>query len=247
MNNLLNKSKLFLKRNSSTILTCIGAAGVVLTAVTAAKATPKAMALLRQAEDDKQDKLTKLEKLQVAAPAYIPSVMIGASTIACIFGANVLNKRSQAALTSAYVLLDSSYKEYIERVKDIYGEKAHVRIINNMYENKRENVDIERIDVNGKKEFFDFFSLQIFESTLDEVRAAEQYVNDALRTRGYISLAEFYEQLGIDGTDDDCALGWSAFCCDEFKLTVQINRDDPENEHYLLIMETEPSPNYMYY
>ena len=89
--NLLSSSKLFLKRNSSTILTCIGAAGVIATSVLAVKATPKAMALLEQSEEEKGEKLTNMEKVQVAGPAYIPAAIVGASTIACIFGANVLS------------------------------------------------------------------------------------------------------------------------------------------------------------
>ena len=70
--NLLASSKLFLKRNSSTILTIVGAAGVVATAVTAVWATPKALKLLEDAKRDKGEELTKIETVQVAAPAYVP-------------------------------------------------------------------------------------------------------------------------------------------------------------------------------
>lgn len=83
-----------------------------MTAVMAVKATPKALRLIEEAEKEKGKKLTKTETVKVAWTPYIPTVLVGASTIACIFGANVLNKRRQAALMSAYALLDSSYKEY---------------------------------------------------------------------------------------------------------------------------------------
>ena len=53
MNNLLSKSQTFLKRNSSTILTCVGAVGVVATTVTAVRATPKAMRLIEQGKEEK--------------------------------------------------------------------------------------------------------------------------------------------------------------------------------------------------
>lgn len=43
---------------------------------------------------------------------YIPTAAFGLSTIACIMGANALNSRKQAALTSAYALINQSYKEY---------------------------------------------------------------------------------------------------------------------------------------
>lgn len=47
------KPKLFFKRNSSTILTVLGCAGVVATAVLSAKAAPKAKRLLANAELEK--------------------------------------------------------------------------------------------------------------------------------------------------------------------------------------------------
>ena len=43
----------FIKKNASTILACVGAAGVVSTAVLAVKATPKAMSLLDDAIEEK--------------------------------------------------------------------------------------------------------------------------------------------------------------------------------------------------
>ena len=41
-------AKIFLKKHSSTILTCLGAVGVIATAVTAVKETPKAIKLLEE-------------------------------------------------------------------------------------------------------------------------------------------------------------------------------------------------------
>ena len=53
MNKIAYKSALFIKKNSSTILTCVGAVGVVATAVTSVKATPKALSMLEQAREEK--------------------------------------------------------------------------------------------------------------------------------------------------------------------------------------------------
>ena len=136
MNNLLSRSKLFCKRNGSTILTCIGGAGVVATTVLAVKATPKAIKLLEKAEEEKGEKLTKTEIVKVAGPVYIPTILSGASTIACIFGANILNKRKQASLMSAYALLDNSYKEYRGMVSELYGEEAEERIKSELAKDK---------------------------------------------------------------------------------------------------------------
>ena len=102
----------FIKRNAPTILTCLGAVGVIVTAVMAVKGTPKALTLLENAKEEKEEELTKLEKIKIAGPVYIPAIITGAATIACIFGSNSISKNQQATLMSAYALLDNSYKEY---------------------------------------------------------------------------------------------------------------------------------------
>ena len=50
MNTLLNALKLFVKRNSSIILTVIGGAGVIATSIMAVRETPKALKLIEDAK-----------------------------------------------------------------------------------------------------------------------------------------------------------------------------------------------------
>ena len=206
-------SKMYLKRNSSTILTCIGAIGVVTTAVTAATATTKASKILEQAKKEKGEDLTKLESLVAAGPAYIPTVAIGASTIACIFGANVLNKRQQAAITSAYALVDSSYKKYQSKLKELYGEEADTQIRDAIIKEECKDIDVwapgcGSIDRSGERRLFEFNG-RIFESTMESVINAEYHFNRNFSLRGDANLNEFYEFLGLSPTEEGSVLGWS--------------------------------------
>lgn len=209
MNNLLNRSQLFLKRNAPTILTCVGAVGVVATSVMAVKATPKALAHLEEAKEEKGEDLTKLEVVKVAGPAYIPAVVTGAATIACIFSANILNKRKQAALMSAYALLDNSYKEYKKKVTELYGEDADQHVREEIAKDKYEERDISLED-ETKQLFYDEFSDRYFESTMEDVLRAEYNVNKKLSSHGGLYLNEFYEALDIPPVDYGDHLGWSA-------------------------------------
>ena len=52
MNDLLNTSRRFLKKNASTILTCVGGVGVVTTSIMAVKATPRALVLIEEAKEE---------------------------------------------------------------------------------------------------------------------------------------------------------------------------------------------------
>lgn len=114
----------FVKKHGATILTYVGATGVVITSISVAKATPKAMKVLELSKEEKGEELTFLEKVNVAAPAYIPSILIGAGTITSIIGANLMNKKQQASLMSAYLYLDSTFKEYRSKVNTLYGDGA---------------------------------------------------------------------------------------------------------------------------
>ena len=156
------------KSRTSTLLTIVGAIGVIATAVTAAKNTPKAQYLIQKAEYEKDEELTTLEKIKVAAPAYIPTVIVAGSTIACIFGSNILNKQTQASMASAYALLDASYKEYRRKVNDIYGENADSEVLAQMAKDDYEEETVDELP-DGELLFWDCNSGKYFTSTMDEV------------------------------------------------------------------------------
>ena len=208
MNKLLSQSKRLLNRNGSTILTCIGGAGVVATSVMAVKATPKALRLLEAAKEEKGEELTKLEVVQTAGPVYIPAIITGVTTLACIFSAQVLNKRQQAAITSAYALLDNSYKNYKKKVVELYGEETDKKVKEEIAKDEYEESDITVAD--DKELFYDFFSGRYFESTARAVREAEYLLNRQLSIDSYASVNDFYDLLKIPHIDGGDELGWSA-------------------------------------
>lgn len=238
LNGLLYKSRVFMKRNSSTILTCIGAAGVVTTSVMAVKATLKAMTLIEEAKEEKGEELTKLEIIKVAAPVYIPSIILGASTIGCIVGANVLNKRQQAALMSAYALLDNSYKDYKKKSQELYGDDADIKIKKSIAEDKYKEADIV---VDGNKQlFYDDFSGRYFESTMEDVIRAEYKLNRTVSIYGGVYLNDFYDFLDIPATDYGDHIGWSTWVDFEHVKTVM----DDGLECYIIVMQHEPVPGF---
>lgn len=210
----------FLKRNGSTILTIAGGIGVVTTSVLAAKATPKALMKLEDAKREKEEELTVIEKVKIAGPTYIPTVLMGTATLACIFGANILNKRQQAALISAYAMIDTSFKEYKQKLKEIYGEEAHNEIVNAIAVEKARDVGITAgnlctntclTDSEACGEpvlFYDEWSHRYFESTIEQVIVAEYHTNRNFTLRGYLFLNEFYSFLGLDETDYGNKVGW---------------------------------------
>lgn len=219
--------KQVLKRNSSTILTCIGGVGVVATAVTAVKATPKAVRLLDKEKEAKGEDLTTGEVLRIAGPLYIPSVLIGAGTLACIFGASILDKRKQGSLISAYALLDNSYKQYKNKVIELYGEEADLNVRTEVAKSRYEDSDMDYTE----RLFYDEYSGRYFESTMENVVQAEYELNRLFATNGGAYLNEFYELLDIDPIPAGNEVGWSRYLANnwiEFKHDEVLINDDLE-------------------
>lgn len=205
-----------LKKASPTILTCIGAVGVVATAVLAVKATPKALQLIEEEKKGVFEELKLIEKVQVAWKEYIPAAAAGAATIACIFGANVLNKRQITAVTGAYILLDQAYKKYKDKVVELYGketdQKVRAEVAKDIYEEKKP----EGPEKSEKKDsddetllFYEEHYGQYFHRKMIEVMDAEYRINKKLAQDGEASLNDFYEYLGLDPVEVGDAMGWS--------------------------------------
>lgn len=206
------------KKNVSLFLTCVGAVGVVATAVVTARATVKAVHILEEAEEDHE--LSKKEKFMAVAPSYIPAVVLGASTLACIFGANVLNKKYQASLMSAYALVNSSYNDYRRKLKELYGKEAHTKIVDELAIEKADEIYIHAdsciesssLTIDGenaeRRLFYDGYSERYFEASVEQVLNAEYHLNRNYILRGSACVNEFYEFLGIAPMSGGKELGW---------------------------------------
>lgn len=225
INNLLERVTSCVKRGSPTILTCLGAAGVVATSVLAVKATPKAIRRIRSDSrnnhDGDADAYTKIEAVRSAWLVYIPAAITGVSTIICIFGANALNKHQQAAITSAYALLDNAYRDYQDKLKEIYGEEAHQKILDAIAAEKAKDVYISSEGLcetnslsfgkpNPEDEvlFYDCFSNRYFTSTIPQVLEAEYHLNRNWTLGADICINDFYDFLGIERIKGGDVLRW---------------------------------------
>lgn len=216
----MNKLAGYLKRAAPTILSVLTAGSVLATAVLSSKAALKAERLLAEAAEKKGEKLSKTETIRTAAPVYIPTVTVGVAAIALVFGANTLNKRQQIALAGAYTLARDRFVKYRDKVKDIYGEEVHRRIVDELAVEQCRETSIEApglasnscLDFHGDEElyiFHDSFSDRNFESTFSRVLQAEYHLNRNFTLGGSVSLNDYFDFLGLARTDYGDVVGWS--------------------------------------
>lgn len=251
-------TNLFWKRNGSKILTYIGGAGVIATGIMAAKATPKAISLLEEAKEEKGEELTKIEKIKTAGRVYIPTVITGAATMACIFGASILSEKHQASLMSAYALLDNSYKSYKSKLIELYGVDTHQNIVDAIAIEEASEVNINAsylvnsCDLSTVEEtsepvlFYDEYSNRYFEASIEQVLMAEYHLNRNYVLRGYTVLNEFYDFLGLKPTEYGSVMGWAPL--DDGMYWIEFNHRkvliDDDLECYIIEMPFEPRIDY---
>lgn len=228
-----------MKINKSTIMTCISIAGFAGTVILAVKETPKALRLLEQEETYKGDSLTKTETVFTAGPVYIPSILLGTATIACMLGTNTMNRKQQASLTSAYAL-------YRETLRNLHGVKADEEVVTEMC---RKHPEYHITDMNipdHKVIFYDDISGNSVEAYERDVIDAEYHLNRIFTLRGYATLNEFYKFVGLPETEHGNRVGWSSadgYSWIDFMHTP-ISRDDCGMDVYAIIMMFEPEEDY---
>lgn len=241
---------LFLKKNMPTMLTIAGSVGVFLTAVTTANATIKATCLVNEAECQKKDALTKKEVFVTTATSYIPPVLIGSATIACIVASNVLNKHQQASLMGAYMLLDTAFRDYKKKVTEMYGEHADEDVQGELLKDRYKEGRVVKIRTDETLLFYIDHYGQIFERTFAEVQDAEYQLNRKLAVDGEASVNDFLKLLGLEPNKACASLGWDQEgICDFFippwiDFEHQLVRMDDGMECYIIQFATEPMVGY---
>ena len=199
---VLSSVRTSMAKHSPEILTGIGIAGMITTTVMAVRATPKALILI---EDRKEE--IGAEELEVADVVkttwfcYIPAVITGTLSIACLIGASSVNAKRNAALATAYTLSESALKDYQGKVVEMFGEKKH--------ETVKDAIAKDKIEKNPVVTSYDAISGRYFKGDIDKIKKAECELNRRMRDEMYVSLNDFYYEVGLDNIKIGDELGWN--------------------------------------
>lgn len=215
LSKLAKDAKRVLAKRSPEILTGIGLAGMITSTVLAVKATPKALKHIEDAQYEKGDNLTATEKVKACWKDYIPAAATGVTASACIIGASSINYKRNAALAAAYTLSETAFAEYKEKVIETVGEKKEKVVREKVAEEKIKDYttsNSEVIDTGyGSTLYLDPLSGRVFRSNGVRIGQAINNLNYIL-TGGrceYVSLNEFYDEIGLAHTDLGDDLGWN--------------------------------------
>lgn len=219
--------------NSPLILTGIGVAGVITTAVFTGKATIKACEIVNVHRYDQDPEaetfISKRDIIEKTWQLYIPPVISGIVTVGAVLLAHKVGTRRAAAMASAYVLSEKALNEYRDKVAEKYGETKARAVKDDLAQDKVNSLPVTEesivITSGGNSLCLEPMSMRYFNSSMEELRAAENTLNQQVLRHQYQSLTDFYDLIGLDRTSMSDDFGWNADELLELKFTSTIASD----------------------
>lgn len=252
-----------LTKYSPEILMGIGIAGMITTTVIAVKSTPKALSLMdkelkrqnKELADEAERngesmfaeiaKLKPIDVLRVTWKCYIPTVTIGAASIACLIGASSVHSKRNAILATAYKLSETAFSEYKEKVIETIGEKKEEVIRDKVHKERMEKDPVSKNEVfitdSGETLCYDYNTGRYFKSDIEKIRRAINTLNKKMLLDGYVSLNEFYEEIGIARTSTGDRLGWNT---DSDLIDLNFSSQLTEDGKPCLVIDFKVAPKY---
>lgn len=229
---LFHSVERFVTQNSPGILTGLGVAGTITTAILTGKAaysTGLKIAAMERELDNKGDFVVvdPKEKIQLFWKEFVPAAAVGATTVTCIIAANHIGTRRTAAIAAAFKLSEQLTEEYKDRVVKTLGAQKE--------EKMRAELAADRMDRNGGAEtiiisgpevvFYDDLSGRFFKNEMEKIRKAVNDINHKVNNFYFATLSEFYEEIGLTPTSFSDGVGWNTDALLDVTYTATILKD----------------------
>lgn len=273
MNGLFGCIPRFIKDHAGWILTILSCGGVVATAVLVAEEAPVVKDDILAEQDDRileeynkhpeyglremteeeideiseAARLSVKEKLDIALPTYLPAIIVGGLTMACMIGAQLFNVRQQAMLVGAYAMLSQQFDQYRKEVRSEVGEEREKVLFKASQEKVKELQEkIKRLEEENGPQLYGIATLPgvIFESRPEHINDVFHHMLFNMLNRGGFSLEELYEHIGLPKSvydrEEAADYGWESYeneityggASVEFEL-VDVKRPEGKTVHII--------------
>lgn len=225
---VLKTGDAFMKKYSPEILIGVGIATGITAGITAVMATPKALTII---EDEKRarkkeamkntvddmvyepEPVSTLDIVKLTWKTYLPSVALAGLSIVSIIGSNRISTRRNVALAAAYTLSETTLRDYRDKVIDTIGEKRATSIEEKVAQDQIHKIPMlpDAIEETGYGDFLflDPKSGRYFKSSKEHIDRIMVKLNAQLMNEMWVSLNDFYDELGIRTTELGRDLGWN--------------------------------------
>lgn len=217
-------------------LTALGMLGVPITSWLSVKCHEKA----KNAE-------TKKEK----ALCYIPAIISGTATCACIGGSHHVGSKEIAALTATASFAVANRNKLEEKLAPLIQKEEALDIRKEVAKKPLSGQPIE-FSGNGPLRFLECYSGRKFTSSLENVLSGEKRLNKEIREGAAVCMNDLYHYWNITQTEFGDQFGWipsdDPNCynyCDPVMFQHEMVEDDDGQPLCLIIIYDYPQENWM--
>ena len=195
-----------ISKNSPHILTGLGCAGLVSTAILTGRATPVAMGLIEDERSYRKKEdfvdVTGMDKFKLTWKCYIPAGIVGLTSIGCIIGANTINTKRNTALAALYTISETAFRDYKTQVVKQLGKAKDTAIKDGVAKEYIEKNPIDDTTIiftgDGNVLCLDRLSGRPFMSSHEKIRQKVNDLNYDLMSENWLDLNVFYNMIGLD-------------------------------------------------
>lgn len=246
VNKCLKHASDAIAKNSPTILTTMGVAGLVTTVVMTHKATIKAMDIMYDEAQDYDEPFTKKDVFLATWKCYIPAASMGLVTAACIIGANSISAKRTAAIASLYSISEATLKEYQGKVIDTIGANKEGKLRDEIAQGRLDKNPASKSEVvltgSGDMLCYDVLSGRYFRSDIEKIRQVQNSFNHSLISDIWLSVNDLYYELGLDGIKLGDNVGWNV----DQMLEVDFRSRLTDDGKPCLVLDYAVEPKYEY-
>lgn len=223
----LKTSKQTVQDNSPSILAALAVGGVVTTALAAYSFGHDVGYEEAMLEEVENQRLTGKEKFERYWRRSLPMFITVGTTVTCVIASTAINNRRNAILGGTLAISETAYRELREKVEKVVTKPKVEQIDREIAQDKLNGVDDKEVVFVGEGEvlLFDTLSSRTFKSTKMDIQKAEIEIGRRLLSEMYVSLNEWYDEIGLGRTAMGDDVGWNHNMPLEVKF-VALERDD---------------------
>lgn len=244
----------FMAKYGTKIFIAAGSLLGVGATVSAVTATPRAMQLIKNAEDEKGEKLTVKETIKVAWKPYIPALGLTLASTTCLIAADRVSVRTIAAVTAECAIKKADLDTYKKAVAKIIPPEKKEELNKQVIKEK-----MDKVPVPEKKEvpetvnptvntFFDPYGGRYFESNIETLRRKALELAEWIKREDYATVDTFFQDLmGLPVSAAETNIGWNINRIDIRDFNIKTYPFELPDGRYITAVDFSQEPKEDYY
>lgn len=164
----------------------------------------------REEAKKNDEEFTKKDEVIILVKNHVPSIILFTVSSIAVVGASVIHNKRNAGLVAMLKVGETAALEYKTIVKEVVGKEKSEEIEKKYNETKSTPDRNGPIIITGDNYWIrDELTGVQWQGNIQQIINAANESNEKIYSENYISIQEFYDELGIDSAPINTLIGWN--------------------------------------